>query len=106
MTTNQTVITTIDELGLLRAQIAELELQEKALKARLGDLTPGAYEGNVFRLSISETVREGYDKVMKAKVDELIEEHLSVQYITAHTVKTDVRTLRTSSRNGKGLMAA
>jgi hypothetical protein len=103
---NTTVITTIDELGMLRAQIAELEVKEKELKARLGDLAPGAYEGNLFRLSISETVREGYDKVMKAKVDELIEEHLSVQYITAHRTLSPVRTLRTSSRNGKGLMAA
>jgi hypothetical protein len=103
---NNTIITTIDELGLLRAQIAELELKEKELKARLGDLAPGAYEGNVFRLAISETVREGYDKVMKAKIEELVVENFSVQYITAHTVKTDVRTLRTSSRNGKGLVAA
>lgn len=96
--TNQTIITAIDELGVLKAQMAELTKKEKELKDRLGDLEPGAYEGNLFRLSISTSVRESPDEALKAKIDELIEEHLNRQFVTAHTNRTDVRTHRVSAR--------
>ena len=55
MTSNLTKI--IDDLGALKARIADLENQEKALKQALADLGPGAYEGDLFRLSISESER-------------------------------------------------
>jgi hypothetical protein len=88
----------IDDLGALKAKIADLELQEKALKAALQDLPAGAYEGETFRLSISETERETLD--MKA-----VREHLSRQFIQAHTNVTPVRTLRVAARSGKALAA-
>jgi hypothetical protein len=88
----------IDDLGALKAAIANLEAEEKALKQALADLPAGAYEGEVFRLSISETERETLD--MKA-----VREHLSRQFIQAHTNVTAVRTLRVASRNGKALAA-
>ena len=88
----------IDDLGILKAQIAELERQEKALKDALGDLGPGAYEGDVFRLSIAESERETLD--MKA-----VRAHLSRQFIAAHTNVTPVRTLRVVARNGKAVAA-
>jgi hypothetical protein len=94
--TNLTKI--IDDLGILKAQIAELEIQEKALKAALADLPAGSYEGDVFRLSISTTERETLD--MKA-----VREHLSRQFIQAHTNVTPVRTLRVAARSGKALAA-
>jgi hypothetical protein len=86
----------IDDLGLLRAQKAEIELAEKALKAALDDLAPGAYEGELFRLSVVESERETLD--MKA-----VREHLSRQFVQAHTIVTPVRTLKVSARSGKAL---
>ena len=92
MTSNLTKI--IDDLGALKARIADLEAQEKALKQALADLSPGAYEGELFRLSISESERETLD--MKA-----VREHLSRQFIQAHTNIAPVRTLRVVARTGK-----
>jgi hypothetical protein len=89
---------TIDDLGTLKAAIAELETQEKALKAALADLAPGAYEGTLYRLSISESERSTLD--MKA-----VREKLSPQFISAHTTITAVRTHKVSARNGKVLAA-
>jgi hypothetical protein len=86
----------IDDLGLIRAQKAEIELAEKALKAALDDLAPGAYEGELFRLSVIESERETLD--MKA-----VREHLSRQFIAAHTNVTPVRTLKVAARSGKAL---
>jgi len=91
--TKNNLVATIDALGELKAQIAALELKEKELKKALGDLNPGAYEGELFRLSISETERETLD--MKA-----VREKLSPQWMRAHTNVTNVRTLRVSARNG------
>jgi hypothetical protein len=91
--TKNNLVATIDALGELKAQIAALELKEKELKKALGDLKPGAYEGELFRLSISETERETLD--MKA-----VREKLSPQWMRAHTNVTNVRTLRVSARNG------
>ena len=88
----------IDDLGTLKARIADLETQEKALKQALADLTPGAYEGDLFRLSVSESERETLD--MKA-----VREHLSRQFIAAHTNVTSVRTLRVAARSGKAVAA-
>lgn len=84
----------IDALGALRAQMADLERQEKELKDTLVDLEPGAYEGDLFRLSISETER--------AKLDmDAVRKKLSDQFIRAHTSYSTVRTHRVSARNGK-----
>jgi len=88
----------IDDLGSLKAQIAELLIREKQLKASLDELAPGAYEGEQFRLSISETVRETLDM-------EAVREKLSPQFIRAHTRETPVRTLKVVARNGKKLAA-
>jgi hypothetical protein len=86
----------IDDLGLLRAQKAEIELAEKALKQALADLAPGAYEGEVFRLSVVESERETLDMAA-------VREHLSRQFIAAHTNVTSVRTLKVAARSGKAL---
>ena len=92
--TKSNLVATIDALGELKAQIAALQTKEKELKKALGDLKPGAYEGELFRLSISESERETLD--MKA-----VREHLSRQFIQAHTNVTPVRTLRVVARTGK-----
>jgi hypothetical protein len=89
-------VNTIDELGALRARMADLEIAEKALKLKLAHLKPGAYEGNMFRLAVIEATREKLDM-------DAVREKLSHQFLTAHTTEYSVRTLKTSSRNGKGL---
>ena len=95
----QTNLTTlIDQLGALKAQIADLTKQEKAIKEAMEDLSPGAYEGELFRLSISVADRETLDM-------EAVRAHLSRQFIQAHTNVTEVRTLRVSARNGKKVAA-
>lgn len=101
MTTNDTLIEAIDELGIVRAKLADLKKIETELKDRLADLAPGPYEGQFYRLSISESQRETPDAVFKARIDELIAEHVSRQFATAHTNITDVRTYRVSARNGR-----
>lgn len=95
-TSNLTKI--IDDLGRVKAQIAELQLAEKAMKENLEELSPGAYEGELFRLSISETVRKTLDM-------DAVREKLSPQFIAAHTNETPVRTLKVSARSGKTLAA-
>jgi hypothetical protein len=93
MMTKSNLSATIDALGDIKAQIADLTAKEKALKDALADLTPGAYEGELFRLSISQSDRDNLD--MKA-----VREKLSDQFIRAHTTTTTVRSLRVSARNG------
>jgi hypothetical protein len=90
--------TTIDALGRIKAQISDLKIQEDALKDALMGLAPGAYEGDLFRLSVSDTTRETLD--MKA-----VREHLSRQFVAAHTNVSEVRTLRVAARSGKALAA-
>jgi uncharacterized protein YhaN len=94
--------TLVDAYGELKARIAELEEQERQLKRELADWEPGAYEGEAYRLTISLSDRAGQDKVFKERVEALIEEHLSRQFIKAHTTLTPVRTHRVVARNGKG----
>lgn len=96
MNSNLTKI--IDDLGTLKARIADLENQEKALKQALADLAPGAYEAELFRLSVSESVRETLDMAA-------VREHLSRQFIQSHTVSTPVRTLRVTARSGRNVAA-
>ena len=45
--------TIIDELGALKAEIADLPAREKSMKEALGDLEAGRYEGERYRISIS-----------------------------------------------------
>jgi len=92
--TKTNLTATIDALGALKAQIADLEIQEKALKKALADIAPGAYEGELFRLSISQSVRCTLDM-------DAVREKLSPQFIAAHTRETEVRTLKVSARNGQ-----
>lgn len=94
--TKTNLTATIDALGAIKAQIADLERQEKGIKDMLGELAPGAYEGELFRLSISVADRDNLD--MKA-----VREKLSPQFIAAHTTTKSVRTLKVSARNGNGI---
>ena len=96
--TKTNLSTIIDDLGALKAVIANLLIEEKALKAALEDLAPGNYEGEQFRLSISVAERDTLDMAA-------VREHLSRQFIAAHTNTLEVRTLRVSARSGKAMAA-
>ena len=65
---------TIDALGALKAQIAKLEVQEKALKASLASLDVGNYEGDLFRLTVTAPEREKLSDELKARIKEVTEE--------------------------------
>lgn len=86
--------TTIDTLGQLLAQIADLTKQADAIKATIRELGDGAYEGDTFRVSVSTSERETLD--MKA-----VREKLTRQFIAAHTNVTKVVTVKCVARNGK-----
>ena len=96
--TKTNLSTLIDDLGTLKAVIANLLIEEKALKEALADLAPGSYEGEQFRLSVSVTERDTLDMAA-------VREHLSRQFIAAHTNTVEVRTLRVAARSGKALAA-
>jgi hypothetical protein len=89
---------TIDQLGVIKAQIAELKAQEEALRAVLVEQGPGAYEGELFRATVSESERSTLDMAaVRAK--------LSPQFIRAHTIITDVVTVRVAARTNARLAA-
>jgi hypothetical protein len=91
-TTNLT--TTIDRLGVILAQKAELIAEEKLLKGVLVDNGAGAYEGDFYRATVSIAERGTLD--MKA-----VREKLTAQFIRAHTNVTEVTTVKVVARNGK-----
>jgi hypothetical protein len=91
VTTISNLAITIDALGELKARIADLQEQEKALKDALGDLEPGPYDGQRYRLSVSVSDRETLDM-------DAVREKLSPQFIRAHTNVTSVRALRVTAR--------
>ena len=89
---------TIDQLGLIKAQLAGLKAQEEALRAVLIEQGPGAYEGELFRVTVSESERCTLDMAaVRAK--------LSRQFIQANTTVTPVVTVKVSARNNVRLVA-
>jgi hypothetical protein len=100
--------TLIDQYAALKAQMGQLEAQKKALEAALAELPAGAYESADYRLTISDSVRSGYDKELSTKLKELTEAYvagLSRQYLTAHSTETAIRTHRVGLPTGKSLAA-
>ena len=88
----------VDDYGLVSAQIAELEIKKKAIRAQLLEAGEGPFEGDFYRVTVSHSTRETLDmKAVRAK--------LSTQFIVAHTTETDVITLRASVRTGVGIAA-
>lgn len=85
---------TIDRLGYLKAQIAELKLEENALREIMIEQGPGAYEGDMFRVTVSESERATLDMAaVRAK--------LSPQFIKANTNVSEVTIVRVVARNSK-----
>lgn len=91
----------VDKLGELKAQISELTTQEKDLKAVLVDSGETAIEGDLFRATVSRYTQEVRDDELKARIEELIVEHLSRQYLSAHTVDAPRTTVKLVAQTRK-----
>jgi hypothetical protein len=84
----------IDLMGQLKAQMADLETQYDKLKALvIESVGIGAHEGATFRVSISTTTRETLDM-------EAVRNHLSPQFIRAHTKVSESTMVRVTARKG------
>lgn len=90
---------TIDELGHIKAQIAELNRRKEELKELIIELGPGAHEGELFRATVSQFDREVLDM-------EAVRAKLSPQFIRAHTSLTPVTAVRVTARNNAKLKVA
>jgi hypothetical protein len=94
--TETTTINPIDELGVLQAQIAELTKRANEIKDELKAQGDGAYEGDLYRVTVSTSERRTLDM-------EAVREKLSPQFIAAHTNVTPVVTVRCAARTGKAV---
>ena len=84
----------IDRMGQLKAQMASLETEYDKLKATLvEEVGVGAFEGEMFRVSVSVSSRETLDM-------EAVRNHLSPQFIRAHTKVSETTTVRVTARKG------
>ena len=77
------------------------------MEEALADVPEGKYEGEKFRLSISDTVLEKPDEDYKAEIDAVVDAFKatkSKQYVVAHTVKTPSRRhARQGPQRGRGV---
>jgi N-methylhydantoinase B/oxoprolinase/acetone carboxylase alpha subunit len=81
----------IDRLGNVKAQIAALKKEEDELKAVLIENGVGAYEGEVWRATVSVAERSNLDL-------DAVREKLSAQFLRAHTTYTEVTSVRVVAR--------
>lgn len=84
----------IDRMGQLKAQMASLDTEYDKLKATLvEEVGVGAFEGEMFRVSVSVSFRETLDM-------EAVRNHLSPKFIRAHTKVSETTTVRVTARKG------
>ena len=99
----KTNLAIIDRLGAIQAQIANLEAEEKGLKEAVREFGDGAYEGSLFRATVSTAERRTLEaKAARAKLEEL---GVSPQWFSAHTKVAEVTTVKVVARNGQKLAA-
>jgi len=108
--TNTNLTALIDAYAAAKTQLGRLEAEKKKLEAALAELPAGAYESEDNRLTISDSLRLGYDEELAAKVKEATDaatravlDGLSRQYLSAHTTEKTVRTHRIGIPTGKNL---
>jgi hypothetical protein len=102
----------IDQYAALKTELGRLENRKKEVEICLAELSAGAYESEKWRLTISDSMRLGYDEELAAKVKaatdaatKAVLDGLSRQYLAAHTTTKTIRTHRVGTRNGKNLAA-
>lgn len=67
LTIVSTPLSAVDELGLLKAQIADLTKKAEALKTELIAQGTGVYDGALYRASVTETSRSFIDADLARK---------------------------------------
>ena len=81
----------VDRLGVLKAQIADLVEAENELKAMLIAQGSGAYDGRVFRATVTESERAQLD------ID-AARRKLGSKWVKAHTSYSNVTSVRVVAR--------
>jgi hypothetical protein len=86
-------LNTVDQLGLLQAQIANLEAQAEVLKNELKNAGEGHVEGNLYKSCVTLSQRKTVDnKAVYA------EANVPADLIEKHTKTTAVITLKVTAR--------
>ncbi|MBM4386063.1 MAG: hypothetical protein FJ091_22210 [Deltaproteobacteria bacterium] len=85
----------VDELGALKAQIAELTAQAKMIEAGLKAAGPGRIEGVLYDANVFTQERTLVD--WKAVAEKL---QPSRQLVTAHTSTVEVIVIKVTARKG------
>jgi len=82
--------TLVDELGALKAQIAELTAREKEITNLLKAANEAAIDGELFRVTISDSERETLDtKALRRDHPEIAAEYVKTTHVT--TVRCGAR---------------
>lgn len=89
---------TTDDLGRVLAQITDLEKIETSLKGKLKSEGDGAYEGDLFRATVSTAEIESLDK--EAMILKLRELGVSHQWFAANTNRSVKTVVKVVARNG------
>jgi hypothetical protein len=89
-----TDVNIVDQLGFIKAEIAHLQDQEKAIKEQIIAQGFGSYSGQMFDVTVSPSTRDTLDM-------EAVRAKLSPQFIRAHTNTTSFTTVRVTARKGK-----
>jgi len=84
-----------DELGIIRAQMADLKDREREIRDTLIEAGIKTLEDDTFRALVVESIRTMIDwKAVAAKLKP------SHQLVTAHTTEKEVVSIRVSARRG------
>lgn len=84
-----------DELGFVRAQIADLKDREKDIREVFIEAGVTAMEGKTFRAVVVESLRSTVNwKAVAAKLNP------SRQLVTSHTTEKEVTSIRVNARRG------
>lgn len=81
----------VDQLGYIKAQIADLKKQEDALKTAILAGGPAEYDGKLFRATVSEVSRQFIDADLARKV-------LTEKQLAKITKTSSTFTVRVSAR--------
>jgi hypothetical protein len=94
---------TIDRMGDLKAAMADLEREYRALKDGLAELPVGSYEGERYRLTVTAPEREQTSEALKEDIKEVVDAFratLSRQYLAVHAPKVACPTFTVRARAG------
>lgn len=86
-------LTKVDQLGMLLAQIADLEAQAEVLKNELKNIGEGHIEGNLYKSCVTLSQRKTIDN--KAV---FAEANVPADLIAKHTKTTAILTLKVTAR--------